>query len=79
MGKKLYQLTTNEKDLPRVLTVMAKADGVIILHAEPEGNPRFHSYVVYYECEPSVRKFLRVRFNNAGLSNQSIGIPDSQL
>ena len=70
MEKKLYQLTTGETFLPRVLTVMAKSDGVTILQAEPEGNPRFHEYVIYYECDPSVRKILRVRFDNAGLANQ---------
>ena len=53
-----------------VLTVMAKSDGVAILQAEPVGNPRLHDYVVYYECDPSVRKILRIRFDNAGLANQ---------
>lgn len=70
MGKKLYKLMTSETFLPRILTVMAKSDGVTILQAEPEGNPRFHEYVVYYECDPSVRKILRIRFDNAGLANQ---------
>lgn len=70
MEKKLYQLTTSEKFLPRVLTIMAKSDGVSILQAEPHGNPRFHEYVVYYEADPSQLKILAIRFDNAGLRNQ---------
>lgn len=71
-GGFVFEVDVEPEKLAQMLVVMAKSDGVTILHAEEEGyGPKRH-YEVYYECDPDVREILKVRCENAGLEGYVI-------
>lgn len=65
----LYKMVVDEKDLGRVLVVMAKEWGLTILNANvnDEAPYREKGYIVYFECTYPTLKLFQVHLENSNL------------